>query len=307
MTRSGKEHAMDSQIEGFLLHLKDEKHYSENTLSAYRNDLTQFMQLLQKQGTTSWRQLRQADIVAFGVDAKERGYAQSTLARKLASVRSFCHFLASHSVLAQDPATGLDSPQVARKLPRTLSDLEIGLLLELPSRTQSAKGLRDRSLLEMLYATGMRVSEVTALDLGDIDFATGTVACGGKGSSRRVVSLTPRCLSALRAYVDSGREALLSTIEETALFVNHRGERLSRQGLWLVIKGYVKELGLDGNVTPHTLRHSAATDKLSHGANVSEVQHLLGHANPSSTQVYVRLARSKAARGNAPHGGETRS
>lgn len=299
MTRSGKEHAMDSQIEGFLVHLKNEKQYSENTLSAYRNDLTQFMQLLQKQGITSWQQLKQADIVAFGVYAKERGYAQSTLARKLASVRSFSHYLAGHSVLAKDPADGLDSPQVARKLPRTLSDQEIGELLELPSRTQSAKGLRDRSLLEMLYATGMRVSEVTALDVGDLDFVTGTVACGGRGASRRVVALSPRCLAALRAYIDRGREALLSSSDERALFVNHRGERLSRQGLWLVIKGYVKELGLDGNVTPHTLRHSAATDKLSHGANVAEVQHLLGHANPSSTQVYVRLARSKAAHGDS--------
>jgi integrase/recombinase XerD len=296
MTRSGKEHAMESQIEGFLVHLKNEKQYSENTLSAYGNDLTQFMQMLQQQGMTSWQQLRQADIVAFGVYAKERGYAQSTLARKLASVRSFCHFLTGHSVVPSDPTEGLDSPPVARKTPRTLSDLEVGQLLELPSRTQSAKGLRDRGLLEMLYATGMRVSEVTALDLGDLDFTTGTVACGSKGASRRVVSLSARCLSALRAYVDRGREALISSPDEKALFVNHRGERLSRQGLWLVIKGYVKELGLDGNVTPHTLRHSAATDKLSRGANVTEVQHLLGHANPSSTQVYVRLARSKATR-----------
>ena len=287
---------MDSQIEGFLVHLKNVKHYSDNTLSAYRNDLRQFMHLLQKQGITSWKELRQADIVAFGVYAKERGYAQSTLARKLASVRSFSHYLARQRVLTQDPADGLDSPQVARKLPRTLSEQEIGSLLELPSRTQSAKGLRDRGLLELLYASGMRVSEVTALDLGDVDFGAGTVVCGGRGLSRRTVALSARCLSALRAYVDRGREALISSAEQEALFVNHRGERLSRQGLWLVIKGYVKELGLDGNVTPHTLRHSAATDKLSRGANVAEVQQLLGHASPSSTQVYVRLARTRAGR-----------
>ena len=156
------------------------------------------------------------------------------------------------------------------------------------------------SLLELLYATGMRVSEVTALDLNDIDLSAGTVSCGGPGQSHRVVSLDQQALGALKTYIEKGRDVLAPTAGEEALFVNHRGERLSRQGLWLVIKNYVKELGLGDNVTPHTLRHSAATHKLSHGANVAEVQHLLGHANPSSTQVYVRLARSGAGNGSEP-------
>lgn len=294
MPRPGKELAMDSQIEGFLVHLKNVKHYSDNTLSAYRNDLRQFMQLLQRQGITSWGQLRQADILAFGVHAKERGYAQSTLARKLASVRSFSHYLAQEKVLSQDPADGLDSPQVVRKTPRTLTDAEIESLLELASRSQSARSLRDRGLLEVFYATGMRVSEVAALNLRDVDFAAGTVTCGMRGQARRVVGLTQRCLSALRAYVESGRQPMLASPSEQALFVNHRGERLSRQGIWLVIKGYVRQLGLGDSVTAHTLRHSAAADKLSHGANIAEVQQILGHANPSSTLVYVRLARSRA-------------
>ena len=286
---------MDNRVEQFLSHLTEAKHYSDNTVSAYRNDLTQFREFLQNQDLANWPRLRQQDILAFGLDLKERGYAQSTLARKLASVRSFCHYLAKSGLLPQDPADGLNSPQVARKTPRTLTDKEVSLLLELPSRMRTPKGLRDRAILELLYATGMRASEVTALDLDDVNFSGGTVNCGERPSSQRTVSLSQHALEAIRVYVEQGREHLVTSPEQRALFVNHRGERLSRQGLWLIIKSYVKALGLGDNVTPHTLRHSAAAHKLSHGANVTEVQHLLGHANPSSTQVYVRIARRQAS------------
>jgi len=285
---------MDDRIEQFLSHLTEEKHFSENTITAYRNDLTQFMLFLGDERAAGWPHLRQQDILAFELNLKERTYAQSTLARKLASVRSFCHYLARSGLLTQDPAEGLNSPQVARKPPRTLTDKEVSLLLELPSRTPTPKGVRDRAILELLYATGMRVSEMTALDVGDVDFANGTVNCGERLASQRTVSLSQPALDALSAYVQEGRKHLLASSDQQALFVNHRGERLSRQGLWLVTKKYVRELGLGDNVTPQTMRHSAAAHRLSHGANVAEVQHLLGHTSPSSTQVYVRIARKRA-------------
>jgi len=283
---------MDSAIEQFLSHLSGDKGYSENTVSAYRNDLTQFMQFLQRSDVGRWPRLRQQDILAYGLHLREREYKQSTLARKLASVRSFSHFLKDAGVVTDDPAEGLDSPQVARRTPRTLSDKEVALLLELPGRTPTAKGLRDRAILELLYATGMRVSEVTSLDLDDADSVSGSIICGRSTPAQRAIPLNPHAMEALRAYLDFGREELVTAAGQTALFVNHRGERLSRQGLWLVIKHYVKELGLGDNVTPHTLRHSAAAHRLSLGANITEVQHLLGHANPSSTQIYLRIARA---------------
>ena len=282
---------MREVVERFLACLKDRRRYSGNTVSAYRNDLMQLIHFLSGREVTDWRSVGKRDLVAFALDLQERGYAQSTVARKLASIRSFCHYLTQSGHVPQDPTDGLDSPQVARRTPKTLSDREVALLLELPARSQTPKGLRDRAILELLYATGMRVSELTALNAGDVDLDRGKVKCGAGTSSERVVPINRDALRALRTYLEQGREELVQTPDERALFVNHRGERLSRQGLWLVIKHYVRELGLGDNVTPHTLRHSAAAHKLRRGANLSEVQQLLGHSSPSSTQVYARIAR----------------
>lgn len=284
---------MEKRIERFLDYLKESKKCSDNTISAYRSDLTQLSQYLATRQMTDWRRLTKSDIVGFWTDMRvNRQHQESTIARKLASVRSFCHYLVKAGVLAQDPSEGLDSPQVARRTPLTLSDHEVTHLIELPGRNPKPKGLRDRAILELLYSTGMRVSELTALNLSDIDMRAGTVRCGSRQATRRVVSLSGSANDALSDYLELGRAEMVQGDQESALFVNHRGERLSRQGLWLVIKDYASQLGLKENVTPHTLRHSAAAAKLRRGANLSEVQHLLGHASPTSTQVYARIARS---------------
>ncbi len=284
---------MEKGIERFLVYLKEKKKYSDNTISAYRSDLTQLSEYLAARHVTDWRRLTKPDIVGFWTDMKvNRRHQESTIARKLASVRSFCHYLVSSGVLPQDPSDGLDSPQVARRTPRTLSDNEVTNLIELPSRNPKPKGLRDRAILELLYATGMRVSELTSLNLEHVDLRKGTVRCGSRPNTEREVSLSASAREALADYLELGRGELVSAEKERALFLNHRGERLSRQGLWLVIKDYAGQLGLTGNITPHTLRHSAAASRLRRGANLTEVQQLLGHASPTSTQVYARIARA---------------
>ncbi|NLT41673.1 MAG: tyrosine-type recombinase/integrase [Anaerolineae bacterium] len=284
---------MEKGIERFLVYLKENKKYSENTISAYRSDLTQLSHYLASREVSDWRRLTKPDIVGFWTDMRvNRRHQASTIARKLASVRSFCHYLVSAGVLPQDPSDGLDSPQVARRTPRTLSDHEVTHLIELPGRNPKPKGLRDRAILELLYATGMRVSELTAMDLDDVDMRAGSVRCGSRPATQRVVTLPGSAREALADYLELGRGEMVQAEAEKALFVNHRGERLSRQGLWLVIKDYASQLGLKGNITPHTLRHSAAASKLRRGANLAEVQHLLGHASPTSTQVYARIARA---------------
>jgi len=287
---------MQDKIADFLRHLKTAKGYSDNTIAAYRNDLTQFMSHRRSHGTTRWEGLSKKDIVAFELHLKERNYADSTVARKVASIRSFCHYLASIGLLPQDPATDLDSPQIERRTPKTLTPEEVRALLELPASLPTAKGLRDRALLELLYATGMRVSELIALNLEHIDLTEGTIQCGCDTPSKRRIRIPRETVETLRNYVEQARPRMADPSCQEALFVNQRGNRLSRQGLWLIVKAYVKRLGLGDDVTPHTLRHTAAAHRLKRGARLKEVQQLLGHSSSSSTQVYARLARLSSNR-----------
>jgi integrase/recombinase XerD len=215
------------------------------------------------------------------------------VARKVAAVKSFSHFLAHTGVVVDDPAADLDSPKVKKRLPQTLSPEDVDNLLAMPAKGgDSPKSLRDQALLEVLYATGMRVSELATLTVDDVDLEAGTIRCIGKGNKERVMPLYPQAADAIRNYLDHGRDQLLTDgSSEKALFLNPRGEQLTRQGLWLIIKYYAKQLGIADRVTPHTLRHSFATHMLNGGAGLREVQKLLGHANISTTQVYTHVTR----------------
>jgi integrase/recombinase XerD len=281
---------MQQRIEGFLSSLQTEKGYSNNTIVAYRNDLNQFASYLVSQlQRNSWDEVVQDDLVSYvNMLRHEREYASATIARKVAAAKSFFHHLVGRGELADNPCSELDAPKVRKYLPTSISREAVELLLQAPGNGNSARSLRDSALLEILYATGMRVSEVVALDVHDVDLANACVHCTGKASNvkMRRIPLYTRAVATLQDYVDKSRPKLLRTEEETALFLNHRGQRLTRQGLWLIIKKYVKEVGIDDSVTPHTLRHSFATHKLDGGAKVREVQELLGHANVSTTQVY---------------------
>lgn len=279
---------MRREIDSFLHYLETEKDCSENTISAYQNDLGQFLDFA-SQDASSWQEIRKSDLVAYVDVLRDRNYASSTVARKVAAVKSFFHYMLDHEILEDDPTATLDSPKVKKRLPKILSSEDIEALLSQPDRGKDAKALRDKAFLELLYASGMRVSELVALDVNDLDLAARVVHCTGKASKQRTLPITDRAIPHLRAYLERGRPALLKHPEESALFLNHRGQRLTRQGLWLIIKGYVEDAGLDVTVTPHTLRHSFATHLISRGAELKDVQRLLGHANISTTQIYTEV------------------
>lgn len=231
------------------------------------------------------------------VDAlkQEREYASATVARKVAATKSFFHFLLERGIVQDDPTVNLDSPKVRKYLPTSLSEEDVARLLRAPLRHDNVRSLRDSALLELLYATGMRVSEIVDLNTCNVNLTSLSVHCASKGprSKERMIPIYSRAADALRVYLTEGRPKLLRDEEEEALFLNHRGRRLTRQGLWLIIKKYVDEVGIEAAVTPHTLRHSFATHLLNGGADVREVQGLLGHANVSTTQVYAQLSQER--------------
>ena len=287
---------MDEQIGSFLKSLEIEKGYSVNTLIAYRNDLNQFLRFLREESSgrtavNAWSDVSRQDLIAFILYLKgEREYSSATVARKVAAVKSFFHHMLTEGLIGEDPSASLDSPKVRKYLPKAISKEEVELLLSAPAAIDSVRGRRDRAILELLYATGMRVSELVNLDVGDVDCASGTVRCMGKASKERVIPIYDRAIRAVEEYLERARLQLLKKPDEKALFLNHRGNRLTRQGLWLIIKRYVEQLGIETPVTPHTLRHSFATHLLNGGADLRNVQELLGHANISTTQVYTQVS-----------------
>ena len=289
-----REITMRQQIEDFLKSLEVEKGYSENTQLAYQNDLTQFLSFLHGQArhVTSWNKVTKQHVISYIMHMKGTlEYASSTTARKVAAVKSFFHYLVSSKLIQDDPTATLDSPRVKKYLPKPVSREQIERLLEMPAHDATPRGYRDKAILELLYATGMRVSEIVALEVGDVDLATGSIRCFGKGGKERIIPIHNRAIRALQEYLEKGRRELLKRTapEEKSLFLNPRGGRLTRQGLWLIIKGYVREAGLTESITPHTLRHSFAAHMLDGGADLKDVQELLGHANISTTQVYTRI------------------
>ncbi len=285
---------MQEQIQDFLNFLDTEKGYADNTIAAYRNDLTQFLRYLEQQDQhSSWAEIDKDTIINYVLNLKEREYTSSTVARKVAAIKSFFHYLMAEKIVVDDPTATLDSPKVKKRLPKAISREDIERLLAAPAQGTSAKSQRDHALLEMLYASGMRVTELVSLDVSDVNLASDTVRVRGKkaSSKERIIPVGDRALGALRTYVNKGRMQLVRDPEERALFLNHRGQRLTRQGLWLIIKHYVDEVGISEDVTPHTLRHSFAAHKLSQGKSLQDIQKLLGHANISTTQVYQHVGQ----------------
>ena len=292
---------MQMQVSQFLDYLSDEKGCSQNTIAAYRNDITQYQQFLQTYSRpnlapiTEWRQVDAIAVQSFLLFLKEREYASSTVARKVAAVKSFSQYLLATGVSQSDPAAELDSPKVKKNLPRSIGPQEIEQLLAAPAKGTAPKDRRDSALMEILYATGMRVTELVNLNVEDVDLAKQTIVCGEGDKRRRTVPIFSAVALTLSTYLEEGRPQLLVDPAEPALFLNHRGQRLTRQGLWLIIKHYVQEVGIKGSVTPHTLRHSFATHLLNSGAGLREVQERLGHANLSTTQVYRQISSESAA------------
>ncbi len=288
---------MKENIQDFLKFLEVDKKYADNTIAAYQNDLNQFFQSVETDNNDnkpeSWKEVSKDEITNYIDQLKNSGYTSSTVARKVAAIKSFFHFLMAEGVIKDDPTITLDSPKVKKRLPKAISPKEIEQLLNAPSDENGPKAQRDQALLEMLYSSGMRVTELVSLDVADIQFdspSTGSVKVKGKRANKeRQIPLTGSVLNTLQTYINHGREQLIHDPNEPALFLNNRGQRLTRQGLWLIIKHYVQSVGISTEVTPHTLRHSFAAHKLSQGKSLQDIQKLLGHANISTTQVYAHI------------------
>lgn len=287
---------MEEQIKLFLQHLAEKRGLSANTASAYRTDLEQFIGFLAERGITDWKAVSHDDVVAFLLFLKERRYANSTVARRTAAVKSFYGFLSGQGSIATNPTERVDSPKVDRYLPKALSPSQVDELLELPLRNPTPERLRDKAMIELLYATGMRVSELVALNMRDLNMESESVRCVGKAGRERILPIGPSAVTALEEYLDIARSQLARSNPQKvdALFLNHRGKRLTRQGFWLILKGYAEELGIH-DLTPHTLRHSFATHMLNGGADIRSVQALLGHASISTTQIYTQVNQQDGA------------
>jgi len=281
-------------IERFLTYLAVEKGFSGNTVAAYRNDLYQLASFVEeevaKRGlTASWTGFNRHGMLSYLLNLKERNYAATTTARKVAAAKSFFSFMVAEGNLRDNPTQDLRSPRVGKSLPKPISVSQVHRLLEQPAKLLTPEAKRDGSMLALLYATGMRVSELVSLNLSDVDTQGGYVRCFGKGHKERLIPIYEQAASALEEYIKMARPQLAHNEAERALFLNRRGDRLTRQGFWQILKGYAESAELDKAVTPHTLRHSFATHMLSGGADLRSVQELLGHANISTTQVYTHL------------------
>lgn len=281
---------MHDDIDRFLAELESDRGFSANTIAAYRNDLSQFVVFMQSTyGTQSWRELTEEHLGGYQLHLRERGYANSTVARKTAAVRSFCGYLLDQEILRADPSAGLPSPRVEKSVPRAMSREEVELLLAQPAQSGGAESLRDQAMLELLYASGLRVTELVSLNVDDVDLNLNAIRCTGRQGKNRNIAVTEPVASTLEQYLEVARPVIRKNDAEDALFLNHRGQRLTRQGFWLILKGYAADAGID-DITPHTLRHSFAAHQLMDGKELSEVQHALGHVSISTTQVYDQIA-----------------
>jgi integrase/recombinase XerD len=284
--------ALASSVERFLDFLAVERGLSRNTLDAYRRDLERYRSFLAERGIGDPADASEGDISAFVAHLSSieyrpgRGYRASSVARALAAVRSFHRFLVLEGETAADPAEGVARPKVPRNLPRPLTVDEVAALLDAPGSDGPA-ALRDRAILETLYGAGLRISELVALDVDDVDLDEGSVRATGKGSKQRIVPLGRFAVRALQAYLTRARPSMAGPRTRGALFLNRRGGRLTRQGCTNIIRSMARRAGIRKRVTPHMLRHSFATHLLEGGADVRVVQELLGHASLSSTQIYT--------------------
>jgi integrase/recombinase XerD len=287
---------VSSQIERFLDHITVERGLSKNTVDAYRRDLARYARFLGSRGIRDARSVDDGTVAGFvaGLSSSthhdERPYRATSVVRALSSVRSFHRFLVREGGARVDPASAVVRPRLPRSLPRPLSVEDVGRLLAAPEEG-TAVGSRDRAVLETLYGAGLRVSELVGLDVDDVDLEEGSVRVLGKGSKEREVPLGRFARDAIAAYLVRGRPTLASSASRSAVFLNHRGGRLTRQSCWRIIGTHVRRAGIRKRVTPHTLRHSFATHLLEGGADVRVVQELLGHASVATTQIYTLVTK----------------
>lgn len=282
---------MEGYVNAFINYLAIERGLAKNTLESYGRDLKQFQNYMNDLNLEVEKDSNENMIQEYLKSLQTKGRAVSTISRNIAAIKAFYQYLVKENYLESDPSQSLDTPKVEKKLPKILSVHEVEELLKQPE-IKSSGGLRDKAMLELLYATGIRVSELIALNISDINLDMGYVKCYGKGSKNRIVPLGSIAVKAVHDYIIKGRMKVVRTYDEPALFINHHGGRLTRQGFWKIIKKYAQEAGITKDITPHTLRHSFATHLLENGADLRSVQEMLGHADISTTQLYTQIVKN---------------
>ena len=276
---------MNTYVKEYTSFMTDIRHKSLNTVESYKRDVTQYISYLDGTGVTDISSTTKTTVLSYLLYLQKEGRASSTVSRTLASLRSYYLFMMQNGVVKSNPTSNLEAPHVEKKIPKILSGEEVELLLEQPKNCDN-KGIRDKAMLELLYATGIRVSELINLDVSDVNVPMSFVRCKG-GKKERIIPMGHQAKDALENYINNVRKYMVKDENETALFVNCSGARLSRQGFWQLIAG------IETDITPHTLRHSFAAHLLENGADLHSIQEMMGHADISSTQVYSRMMNSK--------------
>ncbi len=282
---------MEDLIQKFINFLEKDKHLSINTLLSYRRDVDQYNTYLKSINLHNISSTNKTTVIAYLIYLQKIGRATSTISRNLASIRSFYQYLTKNAIIEVDPTGDLESPKVEKKLPQILSTSEVELLLDQP-KCEDLKGYRDKAMLELLYASGIRVSELISLNLIDINLEMGFIKCN-KGTKERMIPIGTLAVNAVKNYLEKSRPYLIQNKDEKAVFVNISGKRLTRQGFWKIIKLYKNQANINKDITPHTLRHSFAAHLLDNGADLRSIQEMLGHSDISSTQIYAQMAKNK--------------
>lgn len=274
---------MEKLLAEFINYLAVERGLARNTLLAYRTDLMSYLAFCRQYNMTDLNQAGKDAVMSYIYQLQVNNSSPATISRRLAAIKAYYRFAFNEGVLTKDPVQDLESPKPAQRLPRILNVEEVDLLLSQPRISQPA-GLRDKAMLELLYATGLRVSELVSLDLNNLNLENNFIRCYGKGSKERIVPIGEIAVHFVKEYLQRGRGKLEKSGTSPALFLNQRGQRLTRQGFWKIIKKYAAQARIDTVITPHTLRHSFATHLLENGADIRSVQEMLGHSDISTTQ-----------------------
>ncbi|KIO65539.1 hypothetical protein B4065_0464 [Caldibacillus thermoamylovorans] len=285
---------MKDYLKDFLHYLIVEKGLAENTIQSYRRDISAYLIFIEKKlQITDINHVTRVHIMQFLSCLKDEGKSARTIARHIASIRSFHHFLILDKIVDHDPTVHIETPHPELKLPKVLNTDEVDTLLNTPDLTTTL-GLRDKAMLELMYATGMRVSELVNLNINDVHLSLGFVRCLGKGNKERIIPIGKMATEALKGYLEKARPKLINQKNKTdSLFMNHHGQRLSRQGFWKILKQMAVKAGIEKELTPHMLRHSFATHLLENGADLRSVQELLGHSDISTTQIYTHVTKTR--------------
>lgn len=279
----------------YLVFLRETKKSSENTLQAYERDLSKFVDFLNSKRIEDLAEVTSDVIMDYKTSMTNGGFSPATVSRCLSAIRSMFQYLVMNDVVDFNPAREIHNEKCEKKAPQILTNKEIEILLAQPSQTD-VKGIRDKAMLELLYATGIKVSELISLDVDDVNLQLSFIRCV-KGEKERIISLYPLAVRVISDYLESSRKLLIAKPDEKALFVNISGERMTRQGFWKILKTYAESAKIYKEITPHTLRHSFAAHLLENGADIHDIQEILGHADISSTQRYAQFLKSRAKNG----------